>query len=138
MTPEAPRFIHLRVRTALSLLQSMIRPKDLAKWAAGNAAPAVAVTDDNLFAALELAEALTEQGVFRVLVVGGSQGAEERRRAPRFAPGAEEAGPCRIKYDTNVAYYEARFVLRKIPRPARAGGAAWFRWNCSRAICSRR
>jgi DNA polymerase-3 subunit alpha len=63
MTPEAPRFIHLRVRTALSLLQSMIRPKDLAKWAAGNAAPAVAVTDDNLFAALELAEALTEQGV---------------------------------------------------------------------------
>ena len=63
MTPEAPRFIHLRVRTALSLLQSMIRPKDLAKWAAGNAAPAVAVTDDNLFAALELAEALSEQGV---------------------------------------------------------------------------
>jgi DNA polymerase III alpha subunit len=31
MTAEAPRFIHLRVRTALSLLQSMIRPKDLAK-----------------------------------------------------------------------------------------------------------
>ena len=63
MTAEAPRFIHLRVRTALSLLQSMIRPKDLAKWAAATAAPAVGVTDDNLFAALELAEALTEQGV---------------------------------------------------------------------------
>ena len=63
MTAEAPSFIHLRVRTALSLLQSMIRPKDLAKWAAANAVPAVAVTDDNLFAALELAEALTEQGV---------------------------------------------------------------------------
>ncbi len=63
MTAEAPRFIHLRVRTALSLLQSMIRPKDLAKWAAANAVPAVAVTDTNLFAALELADALTEQGV---------------------------------------------------------------------------
>ena len=63
MTTEAPRFIHLRVRTALSLLQSMIRPKDLAKWAANNAVPAVGVTDVNLFAALELAEGLAEQGV---------------------------------------------------------------------------
>jgi DNA polymerase-3 subunit alpha len=43
-TPETPRFIHLRVRTALSLLQSMIRPKDLAKWAANNGVPAVGVT----------------------------------------------------------------------------------------------
>jgi DNA polymerase-3 subunit alpha len=63
MTTEAPKFIHLRVRTALSLLQSMIRPKQLAKWAAATSTPAVGVTDDNLFAALELAEALSEQGV---------------------------------------------------------------------------
>ncbi len=63
MTAETPKFIHLRVRTALSLLQSMIRPKDLAKWAATTGAPAVGVTDDNLYAALELAEALSEQGV---------------------------------------------------------------------------
>ena len=63
MTAEKPQFIHLRVRTALSLLQSMIRPKDLAKWAAGGGVPAVGVTDDNLFAALELAEALSEAGV---------------------------------------------------------------------------
>src|SRR5690349_16617710 len=63
MTAETPRFIHLRVRTALSLLQSMIRPKDLAKWAVATSVPAVAVTDDNLYAALELAEALSEQGV---------------------------------------------------------------------------
>src|SRR5690606_6703548 len=63
MTAETPRFIHLRVRTALSLLQSMIRPKDLAKWATANGAPAVGVTDDNLFAALELAEVLSEAGV---------------------------------------------------------------------------
>ena len=63
MTAETPRFIHLRVRTALSLLQSMIRPKDLAKWAANAGAPAVGVTDDNLFAALELSETLAEAGV---------------------------------------------------------------------------
>ncbi|MDP3494155.1 MAG: DNA polymerase III subunit alpha, partial [Hyphomonadaceae bacterium] len=63
MTAEQPQFIHLRVRTALSLLQSMIRPKDLAKWASTTGAPAVGVTDDNLFAALELAEALSDAGV---------------------------------------------------------------------------
>ncbi|MBI1359627.1 MAG: DNA polymerase III subunit alpha [Alphaproteobacteria bacterium] len=63
MTQTAPRFIHLRVRSALTLLQSMIRPKDLAKWAVETGAPAVCVTDDNLFAALELSEALTAAGV---------------------------------------------------------------------------
>ena len=63
MTAEIPRFIHLRVRTALSLLQSMIKPKDLAKWPSATNTPAVGVSDDNLFAALELAEALSEVGV---------------------------------------------------------------------------
>jgi DNA polymerase-3 subunit alpha len=63
MTSKPPSFIHLRVRSALSLLQSMIRPKDLAKWARAARAPAVGVTDDNLFAALELSEALSEAGV---------------------------------------------------------------------------
>ena len=47
MTAIAPRFIHLRVRSALTLLQSMIRPKDLAKWAKASEAPAVGVTDDH-------------------------------------------------------------------------------------------
>ncbi len=37
MTQTSPRFIHLRVRSALTLLQSMIRPKDLAKWASETA-----------------------------------------------------------------------------------------------------
>ena len=41
----------------------MIRPKDLAKWAKAARAPAIGVTDDNLFAALELSEALSEAGV---------------------------------------------------------------------------
>jgi len=62
MTMQSPRFIHLRVRTALSLLQSMIRSKDLAKWATATMTPALGVTDDNLFGALELAEALGEVG----------------------------------------------------------------------------
>ena len=60
---DAPKFIHLRVRSALSLLQSMIRPAQLALWAKEAGAPAVGVTDDNLFAALELSEVLSEIGV---------------------------------------------------------------------------
>ncbi len=63
MTAEAPKFVHLRVRTALSLLQSMIRPKQLAKWAAATSTPDGGVSDDNLIAALELSGALNEQGV---------------------------------------------------------------------------
>jgi DNA polymerase-3 subunit alpha len=62
-----PRFVHLRVRTAFSLLQSMIRPKELAAWAAAGGAPAVAVTDDNLFAALEVSEALADKSVQPVI-----------------------------------------------------------------------
>ncbi len=60
---DTPGFIHLRVRSALSLLQSMIRPKDLGKWAAAEGVPAVAVTDENLFASLELSEVLSGAGV---------------------------------------------------------------------------
>ncbi len=63
MTLPAPSFVHLRVRSALSLLESMIRPKELAKWAKETGAPAVGVTDTNLFGVLELSETLAENGV---------------------------------------------------------------------------
>ncbi len=58
-----PKFIHLRVRTALSLLQSMIRPADLVRWAVDANTPAVGVTDDNLFGALEVSEKLYGAGI---------------------------------------------------------------------------
>ncbi|MBI1338706.1 DNA polymerase III subunit alpha [bacterium] len=60
---ESPSFVHLRVRSSYSLLQSMIRPKDLAAWAKSSAAPAVCVMDPNLFGALDVSEALTQAGV---------------------------------------------------------------------------
>jgi DNA polymerase III subunit alpha len=60
---QSPQFVHLRVRSALSLLQSLIRGKDLARWAKETGAPAVGVTDDNLFGALEISETLAEAGV---------------------------------------------------------------------------
>jgi len=57
-------FVHLRVHTAYSLSEGAIHIKDLAKLAAGQRMPAVAVTDTgNLFGALEFSEAMAEQGV---------------------------------------------------------------------------
>ena len=58
------RFIHLRVRSALSLLGSMLTTKQLMRWAIQNKVPALGVTDDNnMFAALELSETLAGEGV---------------------------------------------------------------------------
>jgi DNA polymerase-3 subunit alpha len=57
-------FIHLRARSAYSLLQSSLQVKALAKLAAAHEMPALALTDaNNLFGALEFSEAAVEQGV---------------------------------------------------------------------------
>jgi DNA polymerase-3 subunit alpha len=57
-------FVHLRVKSAYSLLEGAIRPDELAKLARANAMPAVAVTDvDNLFGVYEITEALVKAGV---------------------------------------------------------------------------
>ncbi|MFC7290483.1 DNA polymerase III subunit alpha [Hirschia litorea] len=64
------RFVHLRVRSALSLLGSMIKVKDLCKWAGDNSLAALAVTDDNnMFAALELSETLAPMGVQPIIAI---------------------------------------------------------------------
>src|SRR6201985_626254 len=53
-------FIHLRVKSAYSLLEGAVRPDELAELARANAMPAVAVTDtNNLFGVYEIAEKLT-------------------------------------------------------------------------------
>ncbi len=59
-----PKFIHLGIRSAFSLLESMITSKALIGWAEGQGVPALAVTDhNNLFGALEIAEGLAGVGV---------------------------------------------------------------------------
>ena len=61
-------FVHLRVKSAYSLLEGAIRPKELAELAYANAMPAVAVTDvNNLFGAYELSESLAKKGVQPIL-----------------------------------------------------------------------
>ena len=57
-------YVHLRARSAYSLLGSMLHVKDIAKLAAAVGMPAIGVTDtNNLFGALEFSEAAAEAGV---------------------------------------------------------------------------
>jgi DNA polymerase III subunit alpha len=57
-------FVHLRVKSAYSLLEGAVRPSELAELARANAMPAVAITDvNNLFGVFEITEALVKAGV---------------------------------------------------------------------------
>lgn len=59
-----PRFIHLRARSAYSLLEGAIHVKKLPGLAAGLGMPAIGLTDTgNLFGALEFSEAAAKTGV---------------------------------------------------------------------------
>ena len=61
---KAASFVHLRVKSAYSLLEGAVRPEDLADLAKKNAMPAVAVTDsNNLFGAYEISEKVAKAGV---------------------------------------------------------------------------
>ncbi|HTQ12422.1 MAG TPA: DNA polymerase III subunit alpha [Rhizomicrobium sp.] len=57
-------FVHLRVKSAYSLLEGALRAKELARLAREYAMPAVAVTDvNNLFGAFEISETLAREGI---------------------------------------------------------------------------
>jgi DNA polymerase III subunit alpha len=59
-----PSFIHLHVHSAYSLLEGALPVKALAKLAAADGQPALAITDrNNLFGALEFSEALAAEGI---------------------------------------------------------------------------
>ncbi len=61
---DSETFVHLRARSAYSLLESMLHVKALGALAKKNHMPALALTDsNNLFGALEFSEALAEKGV---------------------------------------------------------------------------
>ena len=59
-----PGFIHLHLHSAYSLLEGALPVKGLAKLAAADSQPALAITDrNNLFGALEFSEALAAAGI---------------------------------------------------------------------------
>jgi DNA polymerase-3 subunit alpha len=60
----ATAFVHLRVKSAYSLLEGAVRPKELADLAREAGSPAVAVTDtNNLFGVFEITETLLKAGI---------------------------------------------------------------------------
>ncbi|MEW9808473.1 DNA polymerase III subunit alpha [Mesorhizobium sp. ZMM04-5] len=62
--PAQRPFVHLRVHSAYSLLEGALPLQTIVSQAAGDAAPAVAVTDtNNLFGALEFAQKAVKDGV---------------------------------------------------------------------------
>ena len=82
-------FVHLRVRSAYSLLEGAIKPYDLAGLALANDMPAVGLSDRaNLFGALEISQILKDKGVQPLIgcalpVSGiGVRGEERWARAP--------------------------------------------------------
>jgi DNA polymerase-3 subunit alpha len=58
-----PGFVHLRVRSAYALLDGAMTVKKIAAMAEKMAAPALGISDPNLFGALEFSESLAEKGV---------------------------------------------------------------------------
>ena len=74
-------FVHLRVKSAYSLLEGAVRPDELAELARANAMPAVAVTDiNNLFGVYEISETLAKAGVQPI--VGALLSVELSRTTP--------------------------------------------------------
>lgn len=64
MSNANPAYIHLRVRSAYSLLQGALLIPKLAKQAIGHKFPAIALTDqNNLFGILEFSNKLSDSGV---------------------------------------------------------------------------
>lgn len=57
-------FVHLRCRSAYSILEGALQPKDIADLCVAHSQPAAAITDtNNLYGALEFSDALSQQGV---------------------------------------------------------------------------
>src|SRR6201999_1520940 len=57
-------FVHLRVKSAYSLLEGALRPEDIASLAREGGMPAVPVTDaNNLFGVYEIADKIAKAGV---------------------------------------------------------------------------
>jgi DNA polymerase-3 subunit alpha len=91
-------FVHLRVRSAYSLLEGAVKAGEIAGLAAKNDMPAVALTDRaNLFGALEFSQYMKDAGVQPIIgcalpVTGiGERGPERWARAPTVALYAQNA-----------------------------------------------
>jgi DNA polymerase-3 subunit alpha len=114
MTAETG-FIHLRVRSAYSLLEGAAKADALGRIAAGQGMPAVAIADRaNLFGALEFSVTAKEEGVQPIIgcalpVTGiGGRAPERWARTPTIVLLAQsEAGYLNLSALSSMAFLEA-------------------------------
>jgi DNA polymerase-3 subunit alpha len=80
-------FVHLHVHSSYSLLEAALRIADLAKYAAADQQPALALTDtNNLFGALEFSEKLVGLGIQPIAGIQLSCCSRSRTRPPVLFP----------------------------------------------------
>jgi DNA polymerase-3 subunit alpha len=114
MTAQAENFVHLRVRSAYSLLEGAIKADAIGSLAASRGMPAVALTDRaNLFGALEFSVLTREAGVQPIVgcalpVSGIGEGPPQRwARAPTIVLLAQnETGWRNLTALSSAAYLE--------------------------------
>ncbi|GIX12972.1 MAG: DNA-directed DNA polymerase [Paracoccaceae bacterium] len=128
-----PRFIHLRVHSAYSLLEGAIHLKALPKLCLAESMPAVAVTDtNNLFGALEFSETAVAAGIQPIigcqLSVAWARPAPGQR-APAPAPvvllARDEAGYANLMQLSSRAFLDNGAEAPHVPLAlleAHAGG----------------
>ena len=89
---ERSAFVHLRVKSAYSLLEGAVRPDELAQLTRASQMPAVAVTDvNNLFGTYEISDALAKAGVQPI--VGCLLSVELEDAGPAHAIGSRRKPP---------------------------------------------
>jgi DNA polymerase-3 subunit alpha len=128
----APRFIHLRLHSAYSLLEGAIPVKALAKLCEAAGMPAVALTDTgNLFAALEFSEAMAKAGIQPItgcqLALAHAAPAHPGDRPPAPAPvvllAQDEAGFRNLMRLSSLNYLDCGAELPRIALDALAAHA---------------
>ena len=108
-------FVHLRVRSAYSLLEGAIKAADIAKLSVAAGMPAAALTDRaNLFGALEFSQYMKDKAVQPIIgcalpISGLGEGPPERwARCPTVVLLAQnEAGYLNLSHLSSYAYLQA-------------------------------
>ncbi len=129
---SAPRFIHLRVHSAYSLLEGAIPIKKLPGLCEADGMPAVALTDTgNLFAALEFSETLSMAGIQPImgcqlaLAWAGPAQPGDRPPAPRpvLLLAQDETGFGNLMKLSSINYLDCGSALPHVTLDALAGHA---------------
>jgi DNA polymerase-3 subunit alpha len=120
-TRKQAGFVHLRVKSAYSLLEGAVRPDELAQLARDGAMPAVAVTDvNNLFGTYEISDTLAKAGVQPI--VGALLSVELDAAPPANAMGSRRKPPALpLLVQNEVGYRNLTKLLSAAYLDAEAG-----------------